>query len=261
MSARSSRYSRVANLIYQPRLQTARTEWIGAGRAVAGTLEHLVRLGLATRPPGLISIHDHDVVEPANLVGTPYWESQAAARMPKVEALREVCEAAEKDVLIATSTARIEERDVPRLADRAQSLDLLALGADEPALMADIADACMDLCPMLMMAFGERADTCEVGFSVPHQTPPLSRILRLRDRAPITGASALGMDVAFCTAFASAVALRLLLGDSKGADLMPLYADCPLFVLGLRPAGTLFSQMPRGQVRTIVQVATRAGRT
>jgi len=250
----TERYARVRELMDVVGAARCRITALGVGRVGASTLEQLVRHGVGTEPPGRIRMFDDDVVDWPNLIGTPYREAHAREATPKVEALAQVLRDIHSEVNLSYAAEKITEANLPTFIQIAGDSDLLLLSADNAPLMLKIADACHDRCPTIMALLGPKCDHAEIAFSLPGQTPPLAKTLGQRPRRRINGAQALGCDVSFCTSFLAALCLRLLLGDSKGSDIVPCFADAPLYVLGLRPSRFLFRTAPRDQVRSIVLI-------
>ena len=81
-------------------------------------------------------------------------------------------------------------------------------------------------------------------FSIPRITPPLSTTFGERRLETISKPQALGCDTDFVASYASAVCLRLLLGDAKGSDLLDCFANAPLHIIGLRRAWVFAEQLP-----------------
>ena len=104
-----------------------------------------------------------------------------------------------------------------------------------------------------MAAFGPRSDYAEVAFSLPNATPPLSTTMGRRTREGIRQPEALGCDTVWVASFVAALCIRLLLGGAKGSDLLPCYANTPLFILGLRRSW-VFENQPEDMARSIVLV-------
>jgi hypothetical protein len=121
--------------------------------------------------------------------------------------------------------------------------------------MMAISEKCTAICPQVMAIFGPRADYAEVAFSVPGVTPPLSRTIGTKARTTIGKPSALGCDTLFVSSFVSTLCLSLLLGEAKGSELLPCYANASLFAVGLRRAW-VFAGQPQDFLRSIVCIET-----
>jgi hypothetical protein len=77
-----------------------------------------------------------------------------------------------------------------------------------------------------------------------------------RKRKAISKPTALGCDTIFIASFVAAICLRLLLGEAQGKDLIPCYANAPLFVMGLRKSW-IFENQPKDIARTIIHVKVK----
>ena len=152
----------------------------------------------------------------------------------------------------------LKKADKSRITQMARHSDLICCAADDFSVMREFTDACHDYCPQVWARFGERCDMAEVAFSIPGQTARLSETFGNPDDEQIEAAQELGVDTAWVTSFVSALCIRLLLGNGKGADLFDIYRDAPLFALGLRRRW-IFQGFPRDQVRSIVLVGAPTG--
>mgnify|MGYP006283426121 FL=1 len=250
------RYGRIEGLIDLAPIQTARVTIAGLGTVGNSVAMDLGRHGLATQSPGRIRLIDGDNVELRNLIGTAYRQDHVGT--PKAEAtasmLREINDAAN----VSYRNRMIDTSNLDEVVQLAGQSDLLCLFADAFDLMSTLADQCHGTCTVVMAAIGDQADVAEVGFSVPGQTPPLSHTMGRRKRRAISKPKALGCDTGFITSFISSLCIRLLIDQALGKQLLPCYADAPLYVIGLRRVW-LFEQFPDDVVRSVICVAQSKG--
>lgn len=246
-----SPHGRVIGLIDTSALARRRFTAIGAGSAGQPVIEQMARHGVGTHPEGRIQIVDGDRVSPRNLIGTGYRKAHIGA--PKAQVCAQMLREIDAQINAISCHRHLDEGDIPTVIQMARRSHLLGLFADSFDLMLRIADQCHSLCPQVMVAFGLRADYAEVGFSIPNQTPPLSTTMGSRRRQTIDKPEALGCDTAYIANFVAALCLRLLLGNSKGADLLPCSSEAPLFVVGLRRSW-IFQHQPQDMLRSIICV-------
>lgn len=230
----NDRYGRIAGLIKLEGLARRRVIIIGLGSMGHPIVGHMIRHGVATRSPGRLRVIDGDCVSWRNLVGTEYRSEHVG--MSKAEATARMVSEINPDVNVTYWHRRITDEDIPAIVDMASRSDLLGLFADSFELMLRIADRCSQICPQVMAVFGPNADFAEVAFSLPNDTPPLSRTIGRRKRETIGSPSAFGCDTAYVASFVAALCLELLLDHSDRGRLVRCYTDAPLFVLGLRKA-------------------------
>lgn len=246
-----SQHGRVFRLIDTSALARKCFTALGAGSAGQPVIEQMARHGVGTHPDGRIQVVDGDRVSLRNLIGTGYRKAHIGA--PKAQVCAEMLREIDDRVNAISCHRHLADHDIPTVIQMARRSHLLGLFADSFDLMLRIADQCHSLCPQVMVAFGHRADYAEVGFSIPNRTPPLSTTMGRRRRQAIEQPEALGCDTAYIADFVAALCLRLLLGNSKGADLLPCYSDAPLFVVGLRRSW-IFERQPEDMLRSIICV-------
>lgn len=245
------RYGRIANLIRLDALARRRVCIIGLGSMGNPIVDEFARHGVATRSPGRLRVIDGDVVSERNLIGTEYRLEHVG--MSKAEATAQMVTEVNPDVNLTYWNRRLTDDDIPAIVDMAGRSDLLGLFADSFELMLKIAAACSSLCPQVMAVFGPNADFAEVTFSLPNETPPLTRAMGRRKRETIGSPSAFGCDTAFVANFVAGLCLELLLDPSDRGKLVRCYADAPLFLLGLRKSW-VFQNDPDDVVRTVTCV-------
>lgn len=250
------RYGRINRLIHVPALRPKRYTVIGQGSMGQPITVQLARHGVGTVEPGRIRLIDGDVVSERNLVGTDYLPRHLG--MPKVTAAASLIREIDDRVHVSCWAHMVERRDIPQIVVFAQDSDLMGLFADSFELMLEIAEACYDICPLVMAVFGPNCDYAEVAFSVPGVTVPLTTSLGRQQRQAIHTPQALGCATAYVANFVIEVCLRLLLGSKGGEQLVPCYANAPLFVLGLRPTW-IFAQQPPDLIRSIYCVGAPTG--
>ncbi|MCC6680481.1 MAG: ThiF family adenylyltransferase [Phycisphaeraceae bacterium] len=220
------------------------------GRMGLQVCELLLRAGVGTGEDGRICLIDGQDVEVPNLL---YGYCEADVKKSKVDAQAEHLLEINSSVNVNKRCRRITRKDKGEIVSLARDSHLLCWFIDDP-VVSEMTNACHDICPQVQAHFLERADVAEVAISIPGVTPPLTKTLGHRRYQSIGGAQALGVDVSFVTSFVAGVCLRLLIGDGKGADLLPAYGNAPLYVIGLRRA-LMFSDMPQDQIRSIYVVA------
>jgi hypothetical protein len=176
------------------------------------------------------------------MVGTHFTERDFGE--PKVKAAAAMLTEINPDVNVSFWEHQLVAGDLPVVKTLASESDLLCHCYDDYPVFADLAEACYDRCVQVTALFGPRCDYAEVAFSVPGVTPPLSRTLGKRKRQSIQQPQALGTDTSLVASFVASVCLRLLLGNARGSDLLPCYANAPLFVIGLRPVWLFANQRP-----------------
>ena len=246
-----SRYGRIIDLVDVPALTAKRVTFVGLGSMGQPVATQLVRHGVGTGNQGRIRLTDGDHVELRNLIGTEYRMDHVG--MTKVEATASILHEINPDVQISLLPRRLESSDVSQLVEVARHSDLLAWFADDFQLLPVIAGQCYPICTMVTAFFGPRCDYAEVAFSVPDVTQPLGVTIGSRQRQAIRVPQALGCDTAFVTSFVAALCLRLLLGEGRGTELFPCYANAPLLAIGLR-RDWLFAQQPPDVVRSVFAI-------
>lgn len=245
------RYGRIANRVKLDPIARRRVCIIGLGSMGNPIVCQMVRHGVATRSPGRARVIDGDHVSGRNLIGTEYRCEHIGTS--KAEATAQMVREINPDVNLTYWNRRLMDSDIPAIVDMASRSDLLGLFADSFELMLKIAEACSQLCPQVMAVFGPNADFAEVAFSLPGDTPPLTRTLGRRKRSTIGSPSAFGFDTAFVANFVAALCLELLLDPSDRGKLVHCYADAPLFILGLRKSW-VFGNDPDDVVRIVSSV-------
>lgn len=250
------RYGRIDKLIDVRALHSKRCTILGQGSMGQPITAQKARHGVGTVEPGRIRLIDGDVVSERNLVGTDYQLRHLG--MPKVTASASLVREANDQVHVSCWAHTVERGDIPQIVAFAQSSDLMGLFADSFELMLEIAEACYGICPLVAAAFGPNCDYAEVAFSVPGLTVPLTTSLGRRQRQTLHGPQALGCDTAYVANFVAGLCLRLLLGQDGGEQLLPCYANAPLFVLGLRPTW-IFAQQPPDLIRSVYCVGAPTG--
>lgn len=248
-----SRYARIAELVDVDLLRRQRVTILGCGSMGGPIAAQLVRHGVGTVMPGCLRLVDGDEVEPRNLIGTEYCERHLG--MPKAEALATILREINGRVNVSYWKQMLDVTHTERVLDMARQSDLLVLSADVFDLMLEISRRCKDICPIIMALFARRVDFAEVAFSLPGMTLPLNQTLNRPNRKSISQPSALGCDTTYVTSFVAALCLRLLLGETKGADLFPCDANVPLYLVGLRRTW-IFQKQPDDVVRSIISVGT-----
>ena len=248
----NSRYGRVIDKVDIKILERKRFACLGCGSIGNPVALQMVRIGVGTKAPGRSFFGDGDDVEKRNLIGTHYRPIHVGR--PKAQATAEMLQEINDQVNVTYWNHMISEEDIPEIARRAEQFDLLGLFADSFGLMLKIGEACHDICPQVIVAMGPGADCAEVGFSIPNVTVPLTRTFGKRKRQAIAKPQALGTSTAFIADFVAELCLCLLLGNAKGHELLPCYANAPLFALGLRPSW-IFQNQPRDVCRIIYRVA------
>lgn len=251
-----SRYGRLHGLVDYEWLGQRSVTCIGLGSMGQPVVEQLVRHAVGTRLPGRVRAIDGDHVTPRNLIGTGYRESDLGK--PKAQAAAEILQAIDRNVNVSYWQQMLDHTHLDQVEAMAAESDLLILAADAVELMLDLADRCQGRCPIVMGVFGARADTAEAAYSIPGQTAPLRVAMGRRQRKTIEKPTALGCDTGYVAHFVAALCLRLLLGDRKGSELFPCYANAPLLLLGQRRTW-IFEQQPDDVVRSIINVASPEG--
>ena len=248
-----ARYGRIEGLVDTSTLSVRRFTSIAVGSMGLPVADQMVRHGVGTRSPGRIRLVDGDTVSERNLIGTMYRPCHIG--MPKPEAAAALLQEINDEVNVTHWHRMLTQEDIPDVVNMAQQSDLLGLFADSFELMLEISDQCHDICPQVMAVFGPQADYAEVAFSVPKLTARLSQTMGQRKRQIITEPKALGCDTAYIANFVAALCIRLLLGEAKGSELMPCYANAPLFLIGLRRSW-IFEKLPDDQPRAVFCVGT-----
>ena len=246
-----SRYGRVAGRLDVEALAPKRFTAIGLGSMGQPITTQLVRHGVASRSPGRLRLIDGKDVSERNLIGTEYRPGHVGT--PKAQAAASIVREIDEDLNVSFWERTLTKDDIPAVVNMAGQSDLLGLFADSFDLMMEIADRCSGICPQVMAVFGPNADYAEVAFSVPGQTAAIPQVMGRRHRQTIAKPTAIGCDTIFVASFVAAVCLRLLLGDAKGAELVPCYTNAPLFILGLRRSW-IFANQPADVARSIVLV-------
>lgn len=248
---KDSSYGRLDGLIEVSALAPQRVTLIGIGSMGHIILNQLARHGVATKAPGRMRIIDGDIVTERNLVGTDYRIKHLM--VPKVVAASDIIQEINPDVNITYWNHVVSESDMPRIVEFSMQSDLLGLFADDFSLMLKVSTACANICPQIIAAFGPNVDYAEIAFSIPGVTQPLAQTMGQRKRTRISKPGGLGTDTAFVANYVAGICLRLLLGDAKGHELMPCYANAPLIAMGLRKAW-IFQDQPQDIARMIVYV-------
>jgi molybdopterin/thiamine biosynthesis adenylyltransferase len=235
-------YARIDSLVDRPALAASRVIVLGQGRAGQPITEQLARHGVGTDPEGSILCCDGDDVGPHNLVGTHYGMRHIG--MPKSDASVSLIREFNPLVNARSYPKKITTNDIPDLVRLAPGVDLMVLAMDAFRLVPEIARQCHGHCVMLGVFFGERCDYAEIVFSIPGVTQSIAETLGQRQRQAIAGAAALGTSTEFVTCYAAEIALRLLLGDRKGSELVQCFSNAPLIICGLRPTWIFANQSP-----------------
>lgn len=246
-----SRYGRIAGLVDVDALAAKRLTIIGLGSMGQPISSQMARHGVATRSPGRLRLIDGDTVTPRNLIGTEYRLEHLD--VPKVQASANIVGEINGEVNVSYWNRMISRGDIPAIIDMAKQSDLLTLCADSFELMLEISSRCEDICPQVMAVFGPNVEHAEVAFSVPEVTQPIPKTMGKRKRQAIAEPRGLGCDTAYVSSFVTAVCLRLLLGTTADEQMIPCYANAPLFVLGLRRSW-IFANQAEDIARSIVCV-------
>jgi tRNA A37 threonylcarbamoyladenosine dehydratase len=250
----NSCYGRIAGIVDVQALASKRVTIIGLGSMGQPIACQLVRHGVATESDGKLWLIDGDIVSERNLIGTEYRLEHIS--MPKAEAAARIIHEINTDANVSFRNHMVTEKDIPIIIQLARQSDLLCLFADSFDLMIDISKTCSDICPAVIAVFGPNADFAEIAFSLPGVTPSLEQTMGKRKRKAISKPTALGCDTIFIASFVAAICLRLLLGEAQGKDLIPCYANAPLFVMGLRKSW-IFENQPKDIARTIIHVKVK----
>lgn len=250
----NSRYGRLTGLVDAKTLASKRVTIIGLGAMGHHIANQFIRHGVASATDGIIRLIDGDIVSERNLIGTEYLEKHIS--MPKAEAAAMIIREINSDANVLFWNHMITEKDMLAITQLASQSDLLCLFADSFDLMIEISKKCANICPILIAVFGENCNFAEVAFSLPGITSTLEQTMGKRKRTAISKPTALGCDTIYVASFVSAVCLRLLLGDAFGKDLIPCYANAPLFVIGLRKTW-IFENQPNDIARTIIHVKVK----
>jgi hypothetical protein len=249
-----SRYGRVAGIVDLDALARRRLAFIGLGSMGQPVSSQMGRHGVATSPPGRLSLIDGDFVSDRNLIGTEYRCTHLG--LSKAEAAMSIVRESNPDVNVSYWHRTLGRQDMDEVVNLARQSDLLGLFADSFELMIEISDRCAAVCPQVMALFGPNADYAEVAFSIPGQTVPISQSIGRRHRQTIASPRALGSDTTYVASFVATLCLSLLLHDAQGAELLPCSANAPLFVAGLRKSW-IFANQPGDVARSILYVEAR----
>lgn len=245
-----SRYSRCSKIMDVGITKNKVLAAIGVGRLGSIVVEHLVRHGVAASEEGGLILIDDDVVGEGNLL---YSFQDKHIGMPKVEALASIIEEIvghDEVINMKLLQKKITKYDAPYLVELSKQCDMVVDAIDDVEASHVLHEMCHPHTTLLKAQFGRHADTAIAAWSTP-QTKKITELLpRAEEVGRIDGAQALGVDVHFVASFVSALAIRLLLGDAKGKNLLPLYANAPMYGIGLRPSW-IFSDMPKDQARAI----------
>jgi tRNA A37 threonylcarbamoyladenosine dehydratase len=250
----NSRYGRLAGLADVQALAPKRATFIGLGSMGQPISSQIARHGVATASDGILRLIDGDIVSERNLIGTEYRLEHIS--QPKAEAAARIIREINADSNVSFWNHMVTEKNIPVITQIARQSDLLCLFADSFDLMLEISKICYDICPQVIAVFGPNADYAEIAFSLPGVTPSLEQTMGKRKRKAISNPTALGCDTIFIASFVSAVCLRLLLGEAQGKDLIPCYANAPLFVMGLRKSW-IFENQPKDIARTVIHVKVK----
>jgi tRNA A37 threonylcarbamoyladenosine dehydratase len=250
----NSRYGRLAGLVDVQALASKRATIIGLGSMGQPIVNQLARHGVASASNGMLRLIDGDTVSERNLIGTEYYPEHIL--MPKAEAAARLIHEINTNSNVSFWNHMITEKDIPVITQLASQSDLLCLFADSFDLMIEISKICYNICPQIIAVFGPNADYAEIAFSLPGVTPSLEQTMGKRKRKAISKPTALGCDTIFIASFVSAICIRLLLGEAQGKELIPCYANAPLFVMGLRRSW-IFENQPKDIGRIIIHVKVK----
>jgi len=227
-----SRYGRIGILLDLAVLHASRVTILGQGSMGNPVAVQLVRHGVGVEAPGRIRLVDGDVVNPRNNVGTHFTESDFGENKARAAAfmLKEINSSA----ILSFWEHHLVADDLPVVMKMASESDLLCHFYDDFSVFPRLAEACYDRCIQVSAMFGPRCDYAEVAFSIPGITPPLSRTLGKRKRQSIQQPQALGTETSLVANFVASLCLRLLLGNARGSELLPCYANAPLYLVGIR---------------------------
>lgn len=244
-------FGRIEGLVDVPHLQQRRVTLIGCGSMGCPIATQLARHGVGTGSFGRVRLIDGDLIEARNLIGTEYLHRHID--QPKAEVLASMLREINPQINVSYWNKFLDQGDIPQVEGMAKNSDLLCLFADDFELMLEISEQCYNHCIMVMSLFGPRADTAEVAYSNPGQTPTLKAIMGQRKRKKLSKPQALGCDTGFVADYVAALCLRLLLGEAKGKELFPCYANAPLYLVGLRRTW-IFENQPEDVIRSVICV-------
>jgi len=235
-------------------LHTARLLLLGAGAVGANVGLLLLRCGVASKSPGMLYVVDGDRVSEENRASQPYFYRQCDC--PKVDAFRELAEQIAPQTNGCFWARELDGSDIDYVSRIAATVDLVLFAIDSFDLVLRLSDAIN--APQVAAFLGPRGAEAEVAFFVPGITPPLrSTLARSGGLSRLPAEQVLPTRVLATAAYVADVVVELLLSrverSKRRANIVPLFADCPVHVLGFERSG-LFTNRPCHETRSVLMV-------
>lgn len=240
-SALASRQSPVLSVQH---LREKRVLLIGAGSLGSQVANHLVRAGVGT-----FTVIDGDRVAPENLGRTTYLPRHVGRL--KAAALAAQLREINPSVAVAAIAARTDDLADEKVAALLEQHDVLVDATGSPSSKFRVNALARDRVPAVYAAAHRRAETGEVVFVLPGQTPcwecafgqvrraqpaSLQRSLDYTTPGELAAEPALGPDIGFIAIAVAKGALALLAQGTESQTAKFFDAKSPILFLGSAPA-------------------------